>query len=135
MTILEPIRLEDLTDQELEWLGKYAADSWDYTTLREILEEVRDGKMALWRIKSDGSKGLIGTKIFTRGGKTTIWWELIVGEGFMQDIASIRLAMIALAKRAGATSVTGIVERPGLARMYERKVGLKPSAQIFREEF
>jgi hypothetical protein len=124
-----------LTVLQLEWLQKYAASSWDRTNLKAILLQVQSGELALWMLADSEAQGLIGTKLPETNQGRILWIEFLVGEGLLKDAIPIRQALHDLALGAGCVRLEGIVSRPGLARLYERVLGVKPSAQIFREEF
>ena len=135
MTKLVRVQVENLTVEQLQWLQKYARDAWDKADFRDILRQAREQLLALWELEDSPAKGIVGTKIFEGKRGRMLWLEFLVGEGLLADAIAIRLAIHEVRKLAECSSLEGIVSRPGLARLYERVLGVKPSAQIFREEF
>lgn len=135
MTHLSQIPLEGLDAEQLRWLDKVCRWSYDPITLRELLVEVRDHGLTLWTIENSPARGLVGTRLQRkRSGKVQLWLELLVGEGLLADAKGIREAIHYVGKLAGAESLAGETNRPGLARLYERVLGVPPAAQVFRED-
>lgn len=135
MAHLSQITLDRLTEEELVWLDKVCGWSYDPITLRELLEEVRDNGLTLWRIEGSPAKGLVGTRLLRkRSGGIGLWLELLVGEGLLAEAHTVREAIHEVGRRAGAESLSGETTRPGLARLYERVLGVRPSATVFRED-
>lgn len=134
MAHLVEVLPETLSEVELSWLDKYSSWAYDGESLRTILEDVAKRDLMLWRIADSPAQGLVGTRLLPKPNGLQLWLELLVGTGLLLEAVPIREAIHVLARRAGCTSLQGIAVRPGLARLYEKVLGVRPSATMFREE-
>ena len=134
MAHLVEVLADELQPEELIWLDKYSHWDYDGRSFRELLVDVRDGRLTLWRLEGFAGRGLVGTRLLSNDRGTRLWLELVVGEGLLRSASELRSAIHEVGQRAGAAALEGIATRPGLSRLYEKVLGVRPSATLFKEE-
>lgn len=126
---------EDMTEDDLRLIDRASKAYYYGEDFKTLLKRIAKNDLTVWRLQGTRARGLIGTCLIERPIGTELWLEFLVGHGFLREAAEIREACHALARRAHAVRLSGTAVRPGLSKLYEKVLGVKPRAQIFTEEF
>ncbi len=134
MTHLSEVEPSTLSQEELQWLDKFCQWDYDGRKLEHLLTEVVKDELKLWRLSASPARGLVGTRLLVKPNGRQLWLELLVGQGLLREASSIRSAILERGRLANCNSLAGVAVRPGLAKLYETILGVKPSATLFRED-
>lgn len=130
MSHFSPISINDLTEHEAALIDKVAQVSYYGETTREVLVSLAHGEATLWRLPG----GLIATQVIPHAGGNELWIRFLVGRGFLAQAELIREELLLAARKFGCVRLSGYTSRPGLARLYEKILGVSPTAILFSQK-
>lgn len=131
-TYLQPVAVEELTEEDLDWLARGCAVQPEPVTPEAVLEKAAADKVGLFRIKSGG---LIVLYVSTSlGGLRELFIWLLIGRDVLKHVRGFSAELDLLAKANDCAYISGLVSREGLAKVYADSLGAKPVATVFRKE-
>lgn len=132
-TSLTRVLPEDMSDGDLAWLAKVCGVSYTGVTPEGLLPELVAGTLAMWRVNG-GAAGVVLTQILQHpGGRELYMWGM-AGKGIIENIETIYDGLKAYGASQGCRWVGGRALRPGLTRVYEKLLGVRPFAAHFVKE-
>lgn len=121
---------QELTEEEQKLLVSMSDNDYDGRKAVDLLAQVLANRCGLIRIEGDMKALMLVRKAKDKLG-WTLWIEGLAGEGLVDNSKAFEIEMLKLAHFKGCKSISGVVERAGLAEVY-KTLGAQISAQIFR---
>lgn len=127
---LELLDPTDLKDEDIRWMtiGTNRVSFQNYSAA-DVVRKALSGNMGIYRL-SGACSGIVATSI----AYDALFIEVLVGRGLIKCFDEIYAELKTLARGMGQTRIAGLVEREGLGRLYEKRLGLRPAAALYIEE-
>ena len=124
MSTMEIIPPALLDAEDLGWLKHATTGCFAGVGPGVILPQVVQGNAQLWRFCGERGRGVVVTQMRDYpGGRELYIWQL-GGKGVLREIDYIYGVLLDFAKQNYCVWIRGLAT-PGLARVYERKLGFK----------
>lgn len=120
----------EMTEEEQKLLVKMSDADYDGRKAVDLLAQVLANRCGLIRIQGDMQALMMVRKTKDKLG-WTLWIEGLAGEGLVENVAEFEIELLKLAHFKSCRSISGQVERSGLAKVY-KQLGCPVVAQIFR---
>lgn len=127
-----PIHPENMTEGERILLISTAPADYNGRTAVEIIEGILKGRLHLWRVMGL-MQGLLITRIGQNRKGKTLWIEGIGGEGLVENRDQVHKALRALARRAGCSTFSGLIQRGGMEWVL-KSTSIPIVAHIFEDD-
>lgn len=128
-----PLRVDDVTQEDVSWLNHVLKDSEDGYDVDSILALASQGRCRIWRVVGDGTGILVTTLDAQPSGINCVVWFL-AGKGLMRCVDSLFEQVSVYARAQGANAVIAHTNRKGLIELYISRLGMKPTATRLRKE-
>lgn len=121
----------EMTEEDKKLLVSMSDHDYDGRDAAELFKQVLANRCGLIRIEGDMTGLMLVRKTRDRLGYT-LWIEALGGEGLIANWKEFEEKTVELAKLKNCQSISGVVEKSGLLKVYE-KMGCKVVAHIFRK--
>ena len=131
---MRPIKVEEVTVDELEYLSQSTSLSHDDTRPVDVCAEALRGKALIWRYRGDeGEEGIMVTQMIRRLGGTELFMYHLAGDGLADNGKFIMEALMKFANEHGCRWITGLATEYA-AEWFEKFLGFeKRSVFILKE--
>lgn len=133
MISFSDITPHDLDAGDIELLVKVGRRAYDNAEASFFVRRALDKQMKFIRIEGD-IRGLIGLEKHETSKGLELWVSFIAGKGAMKHVREIWKGLQKVQDDLGAVTIATMAPCVALARIYERQIGLRPVAMLFREE-
>lgn len=120
----------EMTEEDKKLLVKMSDADYDGRKAVDLLAQVLTNRCGLIRLEGSITGLMLVRKTKDKLG-WTLWIEGLAGEGLVENIREFEKEILKLAHFKSCQSISGIVERNGLAEIYKR-MNCPVVAQIFR---
>lgn len=129
MIKVDAVKLRDLCLDELKLLVKYKEKCFEHVRDDDLVHKELDGTACVYRISGD----IQGIMILSLGNDG-IYIDTVAGKNIVANFAELYKKIKVIAAASGARRLYSFVDRPGLARVYDRQTNSAPVATLYREE-
>lgn len=129
LEVLRFVPVQAITRKDFDTIAWGLSWGWDGTDLRDLALDLYHGRSWLWR----AGEGVVVTSLVERVGRTTLFLDVIAGDGMIPLAPLIAEDLRAVARYYSCTDIACSSRRKGVAKVLAA-VGFTPVATHYSME-